>query len=241
MSFFDGLYAYEVVMLVCGALLFLVSLILLVILVVKEKPFAKLIFLFGLSIVMIGFPAYKKITISEKGIELEKDSADLIQNPANQALRSNVSTEVATLAPRNFSDPQMLTSIARAQVALGDNSGAQQNVTKALQAAPGNSDAVALQKRLQLDSNLVQLTAKVKSDPNDGAAKSQLSQVVTELDKTPIASPVTTLNMAYAHSALGNQAQAAETVKKALQINPNLKEAVELQNKLKPGGGTGPM
>ncbi len=241
MSLFDGLYLYEVVMLVGGSLLFLASLILLVVFAATGKPFSKLLLFFGISIVMIGFPAYSKIQISENGVDLEKDSAELVQNPANQQLRSSVSTEVAALAPRNFSDPTMLTSIAKAQIALGDNSGAQENVAKALQAAPGNSDAVALEKRLQLDSNLVQLTAKVKSDPNDGAAKSQLSQVVTELDKTPIASPVTTLNIAYAHSALGNQAQAAETVKKALQINPNLKDAVELQNKLKPGGGTGPM
>jgi len=176
-----------------------------------------------------------------KGIELEKDSAALIQNQANQALRSNVSTEVAAPAPRNFTDPQMLTSIARAQVALGDNSGAQENVAKALQAAPSNSDAVALQKRLQLDSDLTQLTAKVKNNPNDVAAKSQLSQVVTDLGKTQIASPVTTLNMASAHSALGNEAQAAASVTKALQIDPNLKEAMGFQNKLKPGGGAGPM
>lgn len=238
MSFFDGLYAYEVVMLVCGALLFLTSLILFVFFAVGGKSIAKLYPFFGLSIVMIGFPAYKKIQISKDGFELEKDSAALVQNPADQALRSNVSTEVAALAPRSFSDPKMLTSIAKAQIALGDNSSAQENVAKALQAAPGNSDAVALQKRLQLDSDLTQLTAKVKSNPNDGAAKAQLSQVVTDLSKTQIASPTTTLNLAYAHSELGNKVQAAASVTKALQINPNLKEAVELQNRLKQGAGT---
>ena len=54
MSFFNGMYAYQVVMLVAGALLFLVALILLAVQTAKGKAIGNLFFFFGLSIVMIG-------------------------------------------------------------------------------------------------------------------------------------------------------------------------------------------
>ena len=60
MSFFSGLYLYQVVMLAAGALLFIVTLILLVILTATGKEIGKLFLFFALSIVMMGFPAYSK-------------------------------------------------------------------------------------------------------------------------------------------------------------------------------------
>jgi tetratricopeptide (TPR) repeat protein len=237
MSYLDGLYPYEVAMLAGGVLLFLVVLILLVISAVTGKPFAKLFIFFGIAIVMIGFPSYSKIEISKDGIELEKNTDELRQNPTNQQLRNKVSAGVTGLSARNFSDPKMLSSLAEGQIALGENSKAQENITKALRTAPHDSVALDLQKRLQLESDLVQFTTKVRNNSNDDDAKAKLSQIVTELGKTPVASPVTNLNLAYAHSALGNQSQAAELAKKAIQINPDLQGAVGLQEILKPNKG----
>jgi len=233
MSFFDGLYQYEIIMLVAGTLLFLVSLILLIAFAITGKAIGKLFFLFVLSIVMIGFPSYSKIQISKDGVELDKDTDSLLQNPTDKTTRDNVSSEVARLSARRFADPAKLTQLAKAQIALGDNASADQNVQKALQVAPQDAAALQLKNRLLLDRDLQQLTSKVEKDPNDQVAKGQLAQVVAEATKVPIASPVTTVNLARAHAALGNQAQAMESTKKALQINPNLQEAITLQNRLK--------
>jgi hypothetical protein len=72
MSFFSGLYLYQIVMLVAGTLPFIVILILLVILTATGKEIGKLFLFFALSIVMIGFPAYRKIEISKDGVKLER-------------------------------------------------------------------------------------------------------------------------------------------------------------------------
>jgi len=219
-------------MLVAGTLLFVVTLLLLIILAMKGKEIGKLFLFFALSIVMIGFPAYKTIEISKDGVKLEKDTQLLLSNPTDKALRESISNEVAKLSARPYQDPKMLTSIARAQIALGDNDVAEQNINKALQMAPRNAEAINLQKRLELDRNLEGLVTRVEQNPSDVAAKGQLSQVVSEASKMQIASPVTIVNLARAHAALGNQAQAIEHADKALRINPNLAPAINLKKRL---------
>ena len=232
MSFFSGLYLYQVVMLAAGVLLFTVTLILLVILTATGKEIGKLFLFFALSIVMIGFPAYSKIEISKDGVKLEKDTQQLLRNPTDKALRDRLSAEATKLSTRPYSDPKMLTTVARAQIALGDNGAAEQNVNKALQIAPRNAEAMDVKKRLELDRNLEQLTTRLERSPNDHAAKAQLDQVVSEASKMQLASPVTITNLARAHAALGNQAQAAENVDKALRIDPNLAPALILKNRI---------
>jgi tetratricopeptide (TPR) repeat protein len=232
MSLFSGLYLYEVVMLVGGALLFIVTLLLLAILAAKGREIGKLFLFFAVSIVMIGFPAYSKIEISKDGVKLEKTSRQLLLNPTDKSLRDSLSNEVAKLSVRRYSDPKMLTTIARAQIALGDNGAAEQNINKALQLAPQNTEVIDLRKRLELDRNLEQLTARVEQRPNDDAAKAQLNRVVLEAGEMQIASPVTITNLARAHAALGNHAQATENVDKALRINPNLAPALILKNRM---------
>jgi tetratricopeptide (TPR) repeat protein len=232
MSFLSGLYPYQVVMLVAGALLFLVSLVLLVILAAAGKEIGKLYLFFALSIVMIGFPAYSKIEITKDGVTLEKDTQQLLQNPTDKALRDSVSSQVRVLSARPLSDPNQLSTLARAQIALGDNGAAERNLTKALKIAPTNVEAVAVQKRLELDRNLEQFTARVEQSPNDPNAKAQLEQVVHEAGQMQLASPVTITNLARAHAALGNQAQAIENVDKALRINPGSAPALILKNSM---------
>jgi tetratricopeptide (TPR) repeat protein len=233
MSFFSGLYQYEIVMLVAGSLLFLACLILLVLRSARDKSIGPLFIFFAIAIVMIGFPAYSKIQISKDGVELEKNTNKLLQSPTNKSIRESVGNDVQKLSSREFTDPATLAALAKAQIALGDNSAAEQNVGKALQAAPQDSVALSLQERLQLDKDLVQFAAKVEQDPTDSAAKSQLSQAVAEAGKIQIASPITTANLARAQAALGNPALARTTNERALLINPNLKEALGLQEKLK--------
>jgi hypothetical protein len=147
---------------VAGALLFIVTLILLVILTASRKEIGKLFLFFALSIVMIGFPAYSKIEISKDGVKLEKDTQQLLRNPTDKALRDRLSAEATKLSARPYSDPKMLTTVARAQIALGDNGAAEQNVNKALQIAPRNAEAmdVKVQMTMLLKRSSIRLSAK---------------------------------------------------------------------------------
>jgi tetratricopeptide (TPR) repeat protein len=232
MSFFDGLHGYEVAMLAGGCLLFLTALGLLVYFALAGRPFGKLIPLLVLAIVMIGFPAYTKIQISKDGVTLETDRQSLLQNPSDTALRQNVAGTVARLAARPIQDPGVLVSMAHAQIALGNNDDAQKTVVKILQASPRDPQGLQLKQRLELDQNLEQLSTRIEHNASDEAAKSELTQLIGQTQTTPIASPVTMANIARAHAALGNQAQARENLDKALKINPSLPAALNLKAKL---------
>jgi len=235
MSFLSELHPYEVVILAGGCLIFAVALLLFVILVITGK----LSLPFAIAIVMIGFPSYTKIEISKSGVTLEKNVHELLRNPTNNALRENITIEVAKLSARPLQDPKLLTTVAQAQIALGDNAAAEANVNKVLQVALQMQQAVDLKKRIELDRNLEQLTAQVEANPNDQAARTQLGNVVSNATGMQIASPVTITNVARAHAALGNQAQARENVNTVLKISPNFQPAATPRNKMAAPAQTG--
>ncbi|HJZ65010.1 MAG TPA: hypothetical protein VKD70_11860 [Candidatus Acidoferrum sp.] len=219
---FSELYPHEIILLAGGCILFVLAVVLVVVSAIQGKPFGKVAFLFVFAIVMIGFPSYSKIEISKDGVTLEKNVHELLQDPTNNELRSMVNAEVAKLSARPLQDPKLLTTVARAQIALGDNAAAEANVQKALQASPSQPGALELKNRIALDRNLEQLTAKVQSDPNDAGAKAQLNGAVTDASKIQVASPVTLANLARAHAVLGNDSKAKENVDKVIKINPAL-------------------
>jgi len=232
MSFFDGLYQYEAVMLVAGAFMFLVSVVLLIIFAVTGKSMGGLLPFFGVAIVMIGFPAYKKIEITKDGVTLDKDIHELLKNPTDPVLREKISNEVAQLSQRPIQNPTVVTTVARAEVVLGDNVAAENNVNKALSNAPHFPAAVELKKRIELDKNLARLATQVEKDPNDQTSRAQLASLVRETSTMQIASPVTISNLARAHAVLGNEAQARENIDKVLKINPSFEPATELKQRM---------
>ncbi len=233
MSFFDGLHSYEILMLVAGCLLFLASLVLMVVSGSTGKPIGKLIPFFVVSIVMIGFPSYENIEISKNGVKLKKATEALLQNPTDPALRQETSNVVGKLADRPIQDPAVATTIARAQLALGDNDSAENRVNKILQAAPQNLEAVQLKARIELDRKLEQLTTQVERNPEDHAARIQLGGIVSETSRMPVASPKTLSNLARAQVVLGDKAQARDNVDKVLKIDPNSTPAIILKDKIK--------
>ena len=229
---FDGLYGYEIVMMVGGALVLLVGVILGIAGYLKGKSQTLPLSMIVLSIVMIGFPAYSTIEISGDGVKLGKATHELQQDPTSPQKRQEVETLSAKLSKRPIQDPNTVTTIAQAQIALGDNAAAQANVNKVLSAAPQNPAALELKGRLDLDRNLEQLTAQVEKDPSNEAAKSQLAAAVNQAGSMAIASPTTIANVAKAHAALGNTAKARENLDKVLKINPKFAPALQLKNRL---------
>lgn len=216
-------------------MLFLALLVGLVMCIVKGSSTAGLYPFFLLAIVMIGFPAYSKIQISKDGLDLEKKTHDLQDDPTDKNLRESVATDTARLADRPIQDPATLASVARAQIALGNNQAAQSTVEKIEQFSPKNSNLSELRNRLALDKNLAGLTATVEQHPENAAAKTELAQTVASASKLQIASPVTLTNLAKAHAILGNTGEARINANRVLQIAPNSPLAMELKNKLGPG------
>jgi hypothetical protein len=101
-----------------------------------------------------------------------------------------------------------------------------------LQLAPKNPQVLSVQQRLEIDQKLAALANQVEQQPNNGQAKQQLERTLAEIAETPIASPVTIMNVARAQAALGDHVQAQTNVEKALKIEPSLAPAIQLKSKI---------
>jgi tetratricopeptide (TPR) repeat protein len=233
MKFFDGLYPYEIVLLVLGVLLFLVLIIAFVVFLVRKQPYGKLLVFFAIPIIMIGFPGVKSFEISADAIKIEKEAQALEKDPTNNAVRASLEQTVANVSARPITDPHASTSIARAQLALGNDSAAETRIGRVLKEAPQLPAALELKKRIELDRRLSALTSQVEQNPNNAAAKAELAGAVRELDKFQIVNPKTMVNVAQAQKVLGDQNKALANVDKALKINPNLVPAIQLKSQLK--------
>jgi tetratricopeptide (TPR) repeat protein len=232
MKVVDGLYAYEVVMMVLGVLLFLALVFAFVVLVMRGKSYAKLLAFFAVPVVMVGFPGLKSFEFSEGAVKVEKLTRALEENPTDKNVRKSLEQEVADVSARPSTDPQVAVSVARAHIALGDDTAAQAKISKALKEAPKLRPALELRKRIELDRNLVALTSQVKQNPDDTAAQARLEETAAKVAQLPIASPGALTRLARAQEALGEQAKAEANVNKALRIDPNLAPAIKLREQM---------
>jgi len=229
MNLFDGLYPYEVLLAILGILLFLTLLALLVVQVVRAKPYGTLLGFFALPIVMIGYSSIQKITFQDGAVTIDKTTEQLQAAPTNAALRSNLETQVASLSSHPTSNPSVLTSIAKAQFALGHSADAQTNLRKALRTSPELPAALTLKQRIDTESAITSLAAQLAEHPNEGT-RQKLEDAVAQAAPLKIASPGFLAHMAIAHAALGDKAKAQSFADKALKIDPNLAEAQQLKN-----------
>jgi tetratricopeptide (TPR) repeat protein len=232
MKFFDELYPYEIILLVLGVLLFLVLIVILVVVVMRGKPYGTLLMSFAIPIVMIGFPGINSIEISKDLIAIKRNTDALHQNPTDKKSRDTLTIQVARVSARPLA-PQDSVTLARAQLALGDNTAAEMRISNILKAAPQLHDALELKNRIELERNLIALASQVEQNPTDAAAKAKLAHTVKEVTPLNIANPKTIANVAHAQALLGEHAKAQANVDKALEINPNLTPAIQLRKQLK--------
>jgi hypothetical protein len=191
MKFFDGLYPYEIVLLVLGVLLFLVLILAFVVLLTRKQPYGKLLIFFAIPIIMIGFPGVKSFEVSAGVVKIEKDTRALEENPTDKNLRVSLEKTVANLSARPIADPHASTTIARAQLAPGNGTAAEARLEKALKEASQLPSAIDLKRRIELDRKLPALTSQVEQNPDNAAAKTELTRTVREVDKFQIANPET--------------------------------------------------
>ncbi len=151
MSWFNGLYSYEIVLLVLGAILFLVSLVLLIYQVTHAKALGSLALFFGISVAMIGYPSIQQIQFSSDVVTITKSTEALQADPTDAKTRELLQQDVSKLAGRAASgqvSPQGLTVLATAQYALDDEPAATATLAKALQANPVEPEALALKSKI---------------------------------------------------------------------------------------------
>jgi len=229
MNLFDGLYLYEVVLLVLGTIFFLVITSILIYLVLHRRSYKGLTVLFVFPIVMIGYPSIQSVEYNNGVIKIEKTTAALQRNPSDPALRQELSQAVGKVSARPISNPRNLAVVGEAQYALGNEDAANQSAKKALELDPSSTAARALQHKIELVNSLNRLSSTVQANPADPAPRRQLKESLAEVSQLPIANPVALTTVAQAQSTVGDHQKALATVNTALKINPNLTSAVQVK------------
>ena len=228
MSIFNGLYGYEVIMMVLGILLFGVLLFALLRNLVKDKPIGPLSFFFVLPILMIGFPSFQKISYDDGKLELDKAAHSLSANPGDSTSRQQVESAVQKLQGRAEGDPKGLVSLANAHWALGNYDSCQQLTQKAIQLAPADTavrrQIAVIETKINLHNEFKANIAKLNTylgrvaagDKDAGVAQDILS-VLDTLKKPTYVSEKDALTIGKAYVALNQPAKALQVADKIIQ------------------------
>ncbi|HVU56293.1 MAG TPA: hypothetical protein VHD83_14610 [Puia sp.] len=248
MSIFNGLYGYEVIMLVLGVMLFLVLIFILLRSVVKDQPWGKLVPFFLLPIFMIGFPSFKKLSYDDGKIELEKATHSLSDDPTDTTIRKQAEAAIRSVEGRGQQDPGALVALAGAHWALGNYDSCQQLVMKAEGLSPADTalrrQIGTLQAKVQLHNQFKRdvdvldgYLKRIQSGDKDTALARSMAAILDTLKKPVYVSDKDALVISKAYVALDHPDKALQVTDKIVESGAASDSVVHFREALKRGDG----
>ncbi len=233
MNLQEGLLPHEIVLLYLGILLFLVLLFVLVYYVIQSRKIKTLPAFFMIPIIMIAWPSIQKVSIAGVTAEM-KDRAEYVkQNPTDSEAKAELAKSVEEIEKRHISSDSTELALADAHAALGDTVKALIYVRRVLKEQPDLPAAVDRRDDLIIPGTGIEsATSKLKQDPSDSTARSQLEKSISTVEKLPIASPSVLLKLAKAKAAIGDTTKALKYIDSVLTRKPTLKEGIKLKEDL---------
>jgi hypothetical protein len=135
---FEGLYLYEIILLVLGVVFFLVLLYVLITYVKARRSIKTLALFFLFPIVMIGYPSIKSVEFGNGIGKTETKSEELEKDPQNMEKQSELKKEIKNLGDRPLSTPQALISLSRAHLLTKDTATAKVYADSAVKLSPNS-------------------------------------------------------------------------------------------------------
>jgi tetratricopeptide (TPR) repeat protein len=240
----QGLYFYEIILMIAGGVLFLALIFALIWYVIKGRKITALLPFFLLPIVMIGWPAIKSVSYDNGKIEIEKTASALIANPADTALQQKLQRSIATFdTTRAATDPVALNAISSAYFALGKYTDAGKYNRQALAIDPnlqaannlkaGISQQVAIKNHFgQSIQQLDQTLAKGNTDPT---AATKIVGILSNLKQPVYTDEKSILTIAKALAAVNKKEQSLQVVNKVLAANPQSTQTALLKQSIQTG------
>lgn len=212
-NLFDGLFVYEIILMILGTILF--SLVLFLIFKNKEITRNHLAGL-GLGIVMIGFPSIKSFSISDGIINIERDLEELKENPEDMKTKKQLEEDLSDLGERPINDPERLSTLSEANLELGKEEKAKSLAKEALSKSPKNLQAKEVVNVIETEEKI----KAVQKNPKDSVAKKQLHEKITTLKKIPTESGRRTSQIARGYELLGDEEMARAYVDSTKMYQP---------------------
>src|SRR5262249_12296609 len=111
----QGLYPFEVVLLIGGIALFVTLLVGLIVGVVRGKIPKILVPLFVVAIVMIAYPGVQSFKYGELTVTLNNQLQQVLANPTNMTYRNGLAQVASQVASRPTANPAAIAALANAQ------------------------------------------------------------------------------------------------------------------------------
>ena len=245
----QGLYLYEVILMVAGGILFLALVFLLIWNSIKGKSITSLLPFFLFPIIMIGWSTIKSVSYDNGKIDIEKTADSLAQNPADTALQIKLEKSVAAFdTTRATKDTVALNAISKAYYALGKYTDATRYNQKTLAINPDMQSAINLKTGIekqvaiknnfnnsitQLNSSLAALDAsKGQANP---AATQQIIGTLKNLKQPVYTDATSSLVIAKALAAVNKKEQSMQIVQKVLEADPQSQETLQVKQNIQAG------
>jgi len=215
----DGLFLYEVILMILGSVLFSV----IIFLIVTQKEVNKN-HLMGItmSIIMIAFPSIKSFSVSDGIINIERKLEELKDEPENMDTQKELEEEVSNIGDRPITNANNLSTLSEANLELGKKELAKNLANEALVKAPKNIKAAEIVNIIEAEEDI----KTFKSNPKDKKAKKKLLQKIERLKKIPTENGRRTILIAEGYEALGDEVMTkayVDSTRVYQPRNPNLR------------------
>jgi hypothetical protein len=212
-NLFDGLFLYEIILMLLGSILFGVV----IFLMVKSKELNKNHLMgISLAIVMIAFPSIKSFSISDGIINIERDLEELKKNPNDRTIEKSLEQDLGSIGDRPINSAERLTTLSKANLELGKTEKASSLAKEALIKQPKNLQAAEVINVIEVEKKI----EKVNSNPNDQQAKEELKADIKKLKGIQTNSGSRTSHIAQGYEALGDEVMAKAYVDSTKMYQP---------------------
>jgi tetratricopeptide (TPR) repeat protein len=245
----QGLYLYEVILMIAGGILFLALVFLLIWNSIKGKSITPLLPFFLIPIIMIGWSTIKSVSYDNGKIDIEKTADSLAKNPADTTLQIKLEKSVAAFdTTRATTDTVALNAISKAYYALGKYTDATRYNQKTLSINPNMQSAINLktgiEKQVAIKDNFNKSIARLTSclatlnaskGAADPAVTRQIVDTLKNLKHPTYTDAASSLVIAKALAAVNKKEQSMQIVQKVLEADPQSQETLQVKQNIQAG------
>jgi hypothetical protein len=217
-TLFEGMFLYEITLLLLGVLLFLVMIVILVIKASTRQPIMVVIPFFIIPVLMVGFPGIQNFKFMNGLAEVEMRSDEIARGQENAELRSEQRRQLELLSLRPIRHPDNQFIMAEAFEAIGDLEEAKHYNELVIEQQPDNRDANRLQSRLFIQENI----DRIRANPQDVQASRNIRNEISTLENKSELKTQDLIMLSRGNQAIGDTQRARMYEDSVRIINPGI-------------------
>lgn len=239
---FGSMLPFEVVLLIMGVIVFVALVFLLIWNDLKKEKIIGLLPFFLIPVVLVGYPSLQSIEFKDDGLTIQKYTQAVNANPSDTASRNALAKKLDQFSSssRIRNNPEALTTIAVAQLALGNLDSAALTVTQASRIDPASTrvkhtaDQINrhLANRQAFREDIGRLTGDLDrfgSSPGDTLVTADITRVLSAMRRPAYVDASSALVIARAYAVMNQPAQSVQIINQVLAADTASETAKKLK------------